>query len=66
MEARSSWDGLKKKKITEEIFRQACDLIQDVARTNINISYEIFAQYTPMIRATANRQWAHVLLMISS
>jgi signal transduction histidine kinase len=62
-EAYSSWNELKAKSITEENFRQACDLIQDVAQTNINISYEIFAQYVPMVKATGNHQWAHVLLM---
>ncbi len=62
-EARSTWDELKQKKITEENFRQACDFIQDVAQSNINISYEIFAQYVPLVKSTGNHIWTHVLLM---
>jgi signal transduction histidine kinase len=62
-EARSAWTELKKQPVTEASFRQSCNLIQDVAQTNINISYEILAQYLPMVKATGNRQWAHVLLM---
>jgi len=62
-EARSAWGELKKQKITEQTFRQSCDLIQDVAQTNINISYEIFAQYVPLVKLTGNREWLHILLM---
>ena len=62
-EARSAWTELKKQPVTEASFRQTCNLIQDIAQTNINISYEILAQYLPKVKATGNRQWAHVLLM---
>ncbi|HSZ87647.1 MAG TPA: ATP-binding protein [Puia sp.] len=62
-EARSAWNEIKKNTLTEENFKQTCDLIQDVAQTNINISYEILAQYLPIIRSTRNKQWVHVLLM---
>src|SRR5271170_3854609 len=62
-EARSAWNDLRKRNVTEENFKQTCDLIQDVAQTNISISYEILGQYFPMVKATGNHQWTHVLLM---
>jgi hypothetical protein len=62
-EARATWKGLKKSNVTEENFKQTCDLIHDVAQTNINISYEILAQYLPIIKSTRNKQWPHILLM---
>jgi signal transduction histidine kinase len=62
-EAHAAWNGLKNKTITEETFRQTCDLIQDVAQTNISISYEIFAQYVPLVKTTGNQRWSHILLM---
>ncbi len=62
-EAHNAWSALNKQSITESSFRQSCNLIQDVAQTNINISYEIFAQYLPKIEVTGNRRWIHILLM---
>jgi len=61
--AREAWYAAKHRPVTEETFRHVCDLIQDVAQTNINISYEIFTQYVPIVKATGNHQWLHVLLM---
>ena len=37
--------------------------MQDIAQTNIKLSYQIFTQYLPIIQRTGNRQWVHVLLM---
>ncbi len=37
--------------------------MQDIAKTNIGISYEILSEYVPMVERTGNRQWVHVLLM---
>ncbi|MEP7280150.1 MAG: ATP-binding protein [Bacteroidota bacterium] len=61
--AHASWNKLKQQPVNEKSFRTACHLIQDIAQTNINISYDIFAEYVPVVRATGNRQWLHVLLM---
>ncbi|HLY71225.1 MAG TPA: ATP-binding protein [Puia sp.] len=63
VEAREAWNEIKNKPVTEQNFEQTCNLIQDVAQTNINISYEILAQYLPLIKPTGNKQWAHILLM---
>ncbi|MBS1915231.1 MAG: hypothetical protein JST87_03080 [Bacteroidetes bacterium] len=62
-EARNAWNELKVKKVSEENFREVCDLIQDIGQTNINFSYEILRQYMPIIQSTGNHQWMHVLLM---
>jgi signal transduction histidine kinase len=61
--ARSAWSELKKQPVTEASFRQSCNLVQDIAQSNIGISYEILAQYRPMVKAAGNRQWMHILLM---
>ena len=61
--AREAWHIAKQRPVTEASFRMVCDLIQDIAQTNISISYQIFAEYVPMVRATGNRRWLHVLLM---
>jgi signal transduction histidine kinase len=62
-EAKTEWASLKKKSVTEEIFRQACDLIQDVGQTNLNLAYQFIAEYYSIIKTTGNKQWLHVLLM---
>ena len=62
-EARATWNELKKAKVTEENFRQSCDLIQDVGQTNINLAYQFLAEYFSIVKATGNEQWSHVLLM---
>lgn len=62
-EGRAAWNDLKKKPITEQTFREACDLMQDIGRTNLAVSYEILAEYVPNIKATGNRHWVHILLM---
>ncbi|HEY4064706.1 MAG TPA: ATP-binding protein [Puia sp.] len=62
-EARTAWARLKQQAITEGSFVQVCDLLQDVGKTNIRISYEILAEYVPMVRATGNRERLHILLM---
>ncbi|GAB3939129.1 ATP-binding protein [Larkinella terrae] len=62
-ENRAEWERLKKQPITETSFRTACDLMQATGRTNINRSYEMLAEYVPMVRKTSNRAWVHILLM---
>src|SRR5579871_2606888 len=62
-EAKSEWANLQKKTITDETFRQACDLIQDVGQTNLNLAYQFLAEYYSIVKTTGNKQWAHVLLM---
>jgi signal transduction histidine kinase len=62
-EARAAWEALKKQPVSDDNFRKTCDLIQDIGQTNIQLSYEILQQYVPMVKATGNHQWVHVLLM---
>src|SRR5580704_14248947 len=62
-QAHAAWNGLKVKIVTQENFSQTCDLVQDVAQTNIGIAYQILSEYLPIIKRTGNRQWIHVLLM---
>ena len=61
--AHAAWNNIKQQPVTEKTFRVTCNLIQDIAQSNINISYGIFTEYVPIVRATGNRQWLHVLLM---
>lgn len=58
-----AWTKLKTQPVTEDNFRQVCDLIQDVGRNNINDSYKILGEYLPVVQKTGNRWYAHVLLM---
>ncbi|MEP7372802.1 MAG: ATP-binding protein [Chitinophagaceae bacterium] len=62
-EAWSDWNQLKKKPLTERNFRAACDLMQKIGKTNLSISYEMLSQYVPIVKATGNRRWIHILLM---
>ncbi|MGA0559820.1 tetratricopeptide repeat-containing sensor histidine kinase [Larkinella sp. VNQ87] len=62
-ENRSQWESLKRLPITETSFRAACDLMQTTARTDINRSYGMLAEYVPLVRKTRNRHWVHILLM---
>lgn len=62
-EGEVEWNRLKHQPITEQTFRAACDLMQKTGRTNINRSYEMLAQYVPMVKKTGNRAWVHILLM---
>jgi len=49
--------------MTESNFRAICDLLQNIAKTDIRLSYSILAEYVPMVRATGRKDWLHVLLM---
>lgn len=49
--------------MTESNFRAICDLLQDIGKTNIQLSYSILAEYVPQVRATGRREWVHILLM---
>ena len=62
-EARAAWEHWKRQPITESNFLAICDLMQDIAKTNIQISYEILGEYVPMVRKTGNRERVHILLM---
>lgn len=62
-EARAAWNALRMKPVTEENFEQGCDLIQDIAQTNISVAYQIIGEYLPIVKKTGNRRWLHVLLM---
>jgi len=62
-EGREAWAQYRAKAITESNFRAVCDLLQDIGKNNINLSYEILAEYVPMVRKTGNRDHLHILLM---
>ena len=62
-EARAAWEHWKRQPVTESNFLAICDLMQDIGKTNIQISYEILGEYVPMVRKTGNKEWMHILLM---
>ncbi|HUB61857.1 MAG TPA: ATP-binding protein [Puia sp.] len=62
-EAMAAWEHWKRQPITESNFLAICDLMQDIGKSNIRISYEILSEYVPMVRKTGNREWVHILLM---
>jgi len=62
-EARAAWEHWKHQPITESNFLAICDLMQDIGKSNIHISYEILTEYVPMVEKTGNRKWVHILLM---
>ncbi len=62
-QALDTWAHWKSQPVTENNFRSVCDVIQDIGKNNISVSYRILAEYLPMVRQTGNRQWVHVLLM---
>jgi signal transduction histidine kinase len=62
-EARAAWEHWKRQPLTESNFLAICDLMQDIGKTNIQISYDILGEYVPMVRKTGNREWVHILLM---
>ena len=57
------WNKLKDQPITEANFRAACDLMQQIGRTDLKQGYAMLAEYVPKVKATGNREWVHVLLM---
>lgn len=59
----ASWNRLKQETVTEKSFRAVCDLMQQVAKTDLTKSYNIFTEYLPKVKATGNIRWVHVLLM---
>lgn len=62
-EAKAGWKTLQRQPLTEKSFREACDLIQDTGKTNLNLSYEWLAEYVPRVQKAGKWQWAHMLLM---
>ena len=62
-QGKEAWDRLKGEPLTENNFHLVCDLMQDVGATHIGLSYRILAEYLPMVKATGNKTWVHVLLM---
>jgi len=64
-DARTAWARLQKQPLTEDTFRQGCDLIQDVGQTNIGLAYDLLAQYVTKVQKIGNRRWLHILLINS-
>ncbi len=62
-QAYADWAVLNSKPLTEENFRAACDLMRKIGKTNLEVSYKMLAEYVPLVKATGNRQWVHILLM---
>ncbi len=62
-EGKAAWAEARRQPITETSFRQVCDLIQDIGQNNLPFSYQILAEYVPMVSTTGHREWVHVLLM---
>lgn len=62
-QAREAWMQWKAKPVTESSFRAVCDLIQDVGKGNIQLGYQILAEYLPIVKATGSKDRVHVLLM---
>jgi len=62
-EARAAWAHWKHQPLTESNFLAICDLLQDIGKNNINISYDILSEYEPVVRKTGNKAWTHILLM---
>lgn len=62
-EIRLAWQKCTQAPITESSFRQACDLMQQIGKTNLKQSYEMLAEFVPLVKATGNRRWTHILLM---
>lgn len=60
---RATWNRLQRLPLTETTFRAACDLLQDVAKTNPKLGFDLLTGYTLRVRGTGNRAWLHVLLM---
>lgn len=58
-----AWEKLRHQPVNEANFRAVCDLMQKIGKTNLKKSYEMLAEYTPLVKATGNREWVHVLLM---
>ncbi len=62
-ESLSQWNMLQQQPLTEANFRNACDLMQQIAKTDFSKSYSLFIDYLKKIRASHNQKWAHILLM---
>ena len=62
-DAKAVWKALQRQPLTEKTFREACDLIQDTGKTNLNLSYEWLAEYVPRVQKEGKWQWVHMLLM---
>lgn len=60
---RAAWKKMKTQRVTEQSFREICDLIQDIGKNNIAVSYEILAEYVPIIQKTGDKRKSHILLM---
>ncbi|GLU52126.1 sensor histidine kinase [Dyadobacter frigoris] len=60
---RAAWKKMKTQPVTEQSFREICDLIQDIGKKNIAISYEILAEYVSVVQRTGDKRKTHILLM---
>jgi signal transduction histidine kinase len=57
------WNSLQRQPVNEKNFRIACDLMQEIAKTDFAKSYSLFTSYLPKITETNNQRWVHILLM---
>lgn len=62
-EGKTAWAKFQRQAITETTFRQVCDLIQDIGQTNLDLAYDLLAQYVTRVRKTGNQRWLHILLI---
>ncbi|HVZ98127.1 MAG TPA: ATP-binding protein [Chitinophagaceae bacterium] len=62
-ESLSQWNTLQQQPLNEVSFRKACDLMQQIAKTDFSKSYALFTGYLAKIKTTHNQRWAHILLM---
>jgi len=58
-----SWEQLKNEPVSEKSFRATCDLMQHIAKTDMDRSYKIFTAYLPKVKASGIHRWVHILLM---
>lgn len=65
-EGRAKWAELKKNAPTEQNFRDACDLIQAMSRTNMGLAYQMIGEYLPILERTGNHRWVHLMLMVEA
>jgi len=65
-EGRAKWEELKKNAPTEQNFRDACDLIQAVSRTNMGLAFQMINEYIPILEKTGNHGWVHLMIMVEA
>lgn len=58
-----NWKRLLQQPVSEQNFREACDLMQKTGRTDLKKSYEMLNAYVSKVKPTGNRRQLHILLM---